>query len=288
MVLSITPECEANGEYKAMSCMGDKRGNKYCMCYSKTGKILKNPSKLIKNCNCFRQQFEALRVKNSFIPSCTKNGDYIIVDVHTKIRTGASITPLQAKRPIFAKPYYTPVIITKPNQSKIINVALKIKQFAGRLFRQLCSTDSWFCSDAENTNNKPNDNLNEKSVYGSIDGQIETPKPTATNNREVISTKPSMRCYTDQNDNRFCSCHDNDGKLIKQASSEIIACKCVREQYYATITLNEYPNTYVPQCQKDGTYEPKQCDKAGTCWCVNAEGKQKNSTNVSQLECSLY
>lgn len=51
------------------------------------------------------------------------------------------------------------------------------------------------------------------------------------------------------------------------------------------------PGTYIPQCQADGSFEPKQCERAtGYCWCVNENGGKIPGTHSppgrAELKCS--
>ena len=40
-----------------------------------------------------------------------------------------------------------------------------------------------------------------------------------------------------------------------------------------------HKDNHLPQCDKDGCFTPKQCDKsAGECWCVNRLGKEMLNT----------
>lgn len=46
-------------------------------------------------------------------------------------------------------------------------------------------------------------------------------------------------------------------------------------------------NEHVPQCTKDGNYEPIQCHKIGYCWCVNKYGQAiKNSAALAEQKLS--
>ena len=51
------------------------------------------------------------------------------------------------------------------------------------------------------------------------------------------------------------------------------------------------PGTYIPQCQADGSFVPKQCERAtGYCWCVNENGGKIPGTHSppgrAELKCS--
>ena len=51
--------------------------------------------------------------------------------------------------------------------------------------------------------------------------------------------------------------------------------------------------TYIPQCEADGSFSPKQCDRAtGYCWCVDENGGKIPGTNTPpgrlvEIKCSF-
>lgn len=51
------------------------------------------------------------------------------------------------------------------------------------------------------------------------------------------------------------------------------------------------PGAFIPQCDDDGYYRPKQCwGSTGSCWCVDKFGKklQKKTANPGEeLECGM-
>uniref|UniRef100_A0A023G1K6 Putative thyropin n=1 Tax=Amblyomma parvum TaxID=251391 RepID=A0A023G1K6_AMBPA len=55
----LIPECDENGDYKALQCFGRAvRGKPFCACYDKDFGQIKGPSKNIESCNCVRAHHE--------------------------------------------------------------------------------------------------------------------------------------------------------------------------------------------------------------------------------------
>ncbi|XP_006830780.1 PREDICTED: thyroglobulin [Chrysochloris asiatica] len=50
--------------------------------------------------------------------------------------------------------------------------------------------------------------------------------------------------------------------------------KCEVEQFTAT----SFGHPYIPTCNRNGDYEPAQCQQDGPCWCVDAQGKEIHGT----------
>uniref|UniRef100_A0ABI7WJ79 Thyroglobulin n=1 Tax=Felis catus TaxID=9685 RepID=A0ABI7WJ79_FELCA len=50
--------------------------------------------------------------------------------------------------------------------------------------------------------------------------------------------------------------------------------KCEMERFTAT----SFGHPYVPSCRRSGDYEAVQCQRAGPCWCVDAQGKEIHGT----------
>jgi len=44
---------------------------------------------------------------------------------------------------------------------------------------------------------------------------------------------------------------------------------------------------YIPSCERNGRYTPKQCDKNKKCWCANSKGEKLDAVGSSSLTCSL-
>ncbi|XP_078297761.1 thyroglobulin isoform X1 [Panthera onca] len=50
--------------------------------------------------------------------------------------------------------------------------------------------------------------------------------------------------------------------------------KCEMERFTAT----SFGHPYVPSCRRSGDYEAVQCQRAGPCWCVDAQGEEIHGT----------
>ncbi|GAU92202.1 hypothetical protein RvY_04314-2 [Ramazzottius varieornatus] len=86
---------------------------------------------------------------------------------------------------------------------------------------------------------------------------------------------------------KITSCMMKNDVIIKEyVGPHVTACKCPRQWYEAKIS--RLPNRYAPQCNADGTFKAKQCDK-GRCWCANGEGEQISKrvpeSDVESLTC---
>ncbi|GFU46562.1 venom factor [Nephila pilipes] len=88
----------------------------------------------------------------------------------------------------------------------------------------------------------------------------------------------ALQCFTS---NDWCVCYRRNGENINTPSKTIKACDCVRQQDDAKTA----GDTYVPQCERDGFYRPKQCER-DECWCVDKNGKVLSDPQVGgNLSC---
>lgn len=113
--------------------------------------------------------------------------------------------------------------------------------------------------------------------------------------------------------NKFCYCALPDGSQISQPSRNRKFCKCTLEKheeekklnvngrpidrkqrklpfikFYKIVFFSAAPRgSYVPSCQRDGLYTPKQCE-TGTdvCWCVNQDGAQTSKDKRKDITCA--
>ncbi|XP_015905116.1 U24-ctenitoxin-Pn1a [Parasteatoda tepidariorum] len=79
-----------------------------------------------------------------------------------------------------------------------------------------------------------------------------------------------LQCYKDST---FCVCYTKDGRPASPNLSNLKECGCFLEKQRKIDSNHENP--YLPQCQDDGSWNPKQCyDYNNSCWCVDKNGKQ--------------
>ncbi|XP_023216405.1 U24-ctenitoxin-Pn1a-like [Centruroides sculpturatus] len=95
---------------------------------------------------------------------------------------------------------------------------------------------------------------------------------------EDDDTFVGLQCYQHS---KFCACYSRDGQAISSASTKLRRCECLRE---ADIQMSKEGETYVPTCEEDGSYFPKQCDE-DKCWCVNSHGEKISEPTTGDIEC---
>ncbi|XP_067125502.1 U20-hexatoxin-Hi1a-like [Centruroides vittatus] len=86
-------------------------------------------------------------------------------------------------------------------------------------------------------------------------------------------------------DKEQCQCWSEDGRPLSDTFRKMEDCKCQRERDKAK--QKGLIGNFVPQCNEDGTYTPKQCwSSPGLCWCVAADGRQISRPTRENVRCS--
>ena len=65
--------------------------------------------------------------------------------------------------------------------------------------------------------------------------------------------------------------------------------KCQKELEIANELLKTISDTFIPRCEEDGSYSPKQCDNnTAYCWCSTPQGEKILETQMrfEQPDCS--
>ncbi|XP_043926434.1 thyroglobulin-like [Protopterus annectens] len=87
-----------------------------------------------------------------------------------------------------------------------------------------------------------------------------------------------------------CWCVDVNGdKILGSEHQGPVDCKahdvqtkCQRE----AARVKPMPGAYIPQCDKKGDYQPKQCHgSTGLCWCVSRHGEMSGTKQRGELKC---
>ncbi|RWS01905.1 putative neurotoxin LTDF S-18-like protein [Dinothrombium tinctorium] len=79
VVAKVVPECDEEGNYKPKACYDNSTSGKpFCLCYSKDGQVVHQPSRNIEECNCFVEKYHGENPPRvgAFIPACKPNGHY--------------------------------------------------------------------------------------------------------------------------------------------------------------------------------------------------------------------
>jgi len=109
-------------------------------------------------------------------------------------------------------------------------------------------------------------------------------------NCELNGDFSGLQCHPE---NKFCQCWTPDGNIITSPSTKIKACDCFREKHKSDVlsSSNGRPvappvGMFIPKCNKNGTYESKQCHgSTGMCWCAEESGKQIGDKIRGPLTC---
>ncbi|XP_067134621.1 U24-ctenitoxin-Pn1a-like [Centruroides vittatus] len=81
----------------------------------------------------------------------------------------------------------------------------------------------------------------------------------------------ALQCHSVHSN--MCQCWDKDGSIIAGFHQKLLNCKCILHKTNAMKRKQE--NVFVPQCEENGNYAPKQCfEDTGMCWCVDSDGKR--------------
>jgi hypothetical protein len=73
----LIPECDENGDYLPLQCYGTAiSGGRFCLCWDKESQVVRGPSKNIKACKCFVEQYEAAKRNIRYFPQCEDSGFY--------------------------------------------------------------------------------------------------------------------------------------------------------------------------------------------------------------------
>ncbi|GAU96346.1 hypothetical protein RvY_07805 [Ramazzottius varieornatus] len=79
-------------------------------------------------------------------------------------------------------------------------------------------------------------------------------------------------------------CTGPDGRILLGPSKDLSTCECIIKA--ASWNSNASATEAAPVCDpRTGEYSPQQCDKMGSCWCVDTDGRQVglrwNAKNVT-------
>ncbi|KAG1691663.1 Equistatin [Nymphon striatum] len=98
---------------------------------------------------------------------------------------------------------------------------------------------------------------------------------------EQDGTYKSKQCWASTGE---CCCVDTNGVRITNYTRAAVSCECIKKKY--TVQKQGLIGSYVPQCQRDGSYEPLQCyGSTGQCWCATEDGKQVSQGSVGLSSC---
>jgi len=91
---ALVPECDTNGDYKALQCHGEsKNGRKFCQCWTPDGSPATSPSRKTSTCECHMARHQATAntaraargrpLVGAFAPQCNQDGSFKSKQCHS-------------------------------------------------------------------------------------------------------------------------------------------------------------------------------------------------------------
>ncbi|XP_067125505.1 U20-hexatoxin-Hi1a-like, partial [Centruroides vittatus] len=92
----------------------------------------------------------------------------------------------------------------------------------------------------------------------------------------------ALQCHSANRN--LCQCWDKNGSIVTGFRHKLLHCKCPLHK--AKATKRKQKNVFVPECEENGSYAPKQCfGDTGMCWCVDSDGERLREPTTFTIVC---
>ncbi|XP_034032636.1 thyroglobulin-like isoform X8 [Thalassophryne amazonica] len=308
------PQCDQDGNYLPKQCWASTG---YCWCVDSTGKEIsgtrKGPGQGNVHCEEAPKKCSELAkrppILGAYIPQCDQDGTYLpkqcwastgycwCVDSTGKEISGTRKGPGQGNVHCEKAPKKCSEMVNRPPKP---GAYIPQCDQDGNYLPKQCWASTGYCWCVDSTGKEIN-GTSKGPGQGNVDCE-EAPKKCS----ELAKHPPKPGAYIPQCDQDgnylpkqcwastgYCWCVDSTGKEIsgtrKGPGQGNVHCEKAPKKCSELAKRPPKPGAYIPQCDQDGNYLPKQCwASTGYCWCVDSTGKEINGTRKGPGQGNVY